>query len=557
MGAGASAGGAAAAAPPEQRTPLNLSDSQLEQHVRDLYRLDRNRLAEMLAVANQVVQDERSKGTSNHMVSNMVHQEYSRKVRDVYKVSREQLGLGMTGVVIKVQHRQTGVQYAMKSFRVGKGKDQGKDQLRNEIAIMSQLDHPNIVRLVEAFYTDTHVHLIMELCSGGELYQHLIDHNRYNEREAKRFVRKILLATAYLHMNGVVHGDLKLENILFDGSADGTEAEAELKVCDFGLSQHLEPGRHLHALAGTPYYMAPEVLDGDYEEKCDVWSIGVIAYMLLSGTPPFPGNSQDEIFDRVRTGEVDMTGRRWELISPAAKEFITAMLQVNPTNRPSCAQCLEHPWMTTDSEEYDATHEPVLDNVVNNLMQFIQFSALKRLALEVVSFTLAPDQVRAMRTEFLKFDVNSTGVITVNEFRQALSGMQGLSAGDIDDVFNKIDIDHSGQISWHEFLAAAIDTSSISECHLKEAFAHLDTERNGKITKQDIINIMGEDMNATEVDEMFDELKTKNGKEALDCSDFIKICRTNSYRGVGPTSPVASLRRRTQIDPSLVIPEQS
>ena len=206
-------------------------------------------------------------------------------INDFYDISWNQvLGTGASGSVRKCIHRATGVVYALKTLDKKLVKVDKLETLRQEIRIMAQLDHPNILRLHEYFENQESIFLVLELCTGGELLDRLqrqAEHH-YTERTACELVHTMLSAVRYCHEHNIVHRDLKLENFLFESMSP----DAELKLIDFGLSQHFEPFEVLHNPVGTAYYVAPEVLEKCYDAKCDVWSIGVIAYMLLSGTPP-------------------------------------------------------------------------------------------------------------------------------------------------------------------------------------------------------------------------------------------------------------------------------
>jgi calcium-dependent protein kinase len=198
------------------------------------------------------------------------------------------LGTGISGVVRLATHEATGVKYAVKCLDLGLiGTADGLKQIREEIHIMCQLDHPNIVRLEEVYEGNNEIFLVQELCSGGELFDRLDDQPdcHFTEKQCVGLVKQMLSAVRYMHSNGIVHRDLKLENFLFSTASP----ESELKMIDFGLSKHFTRGQKNQEPVGTPYTVAPEVLRGNYDEKVDVWAIGVITYLLLCGDAPFGG----------------------------------------------------------------------------------------------------------------------------------------------------------------------------------------------------------------------------------------------------------------------------
>ena len=235
--------------------------------------------------------------------TNVVHIEvpFGKPIEEVYYGVHDGpiLGSGISGLVRLVTHRATGVKYAVKCLDLGLVETaEGLRQLFEEIFIMCQLDHPNIVRLEEVYESQSEIYLVQELCLGGELFDRLDEQPdyHYTEQQCARLIKQMLSAVRYIHSKGIVHRDLKLENFLFST----TSPDSEIKMIDFGLSKHFTHGQQHNEAVGTPYTVAPEVLRGKYDEKCDVWAIGVITYLLLSGDPPFGGCGGPEPLTVVR-----------------------------------------------------------------------------------------------------------------------------------------------------------------------------------------------------------------------------------------------------------------
>jgi len=176
------------------------------------------------------------------------------------------------------------------------------DRFMHEIDILRKLDHPNILRLYEFYQDQKRYYLVTELCSGGELFDEITNRAHFEEADAAKIIQQVLMAVRYCHERNIVHRDLKPENILLDSKKNSNR----VKVIDFGTSEEIEPGMKLTQQYGTAYYIAPEVLSSAYNEKCDIWSIGVILYILLSGKPPFDGKDDKEIIKKVRIGQYDM-----------------------------------------------------------------------------------------------------------------------------------------------------------------------------------------------------------------------------------------------------------
>jgi len=260
----------------------------------------------------------------------------------------------------------------------------------------------------------------------------------------------------------------------------------------------------MHRPVGTPYYVDPSVLEGSYTQECDMWSIGVIAYMLLSGRPPFYGNTDDETLARVRAGKFTFPPSAFEQVSEQAKDFISHLLVVDQTQRMNARQAQAHPWL----HSWDQSPEALRVDILGSLRTFHQFSTLKKVAMEVVAFTLRPEQIKELRREFEKVDVCSNGEITLEELSRALESSGLLSPDDLGALVKGLDVgrQHAGTISWHEFLAATMDAALLDEEHIQLAFQRIDTGRSGFISKENFAELVGADMTAEQVQQVFAEM---------------------------------------------------
>mmetsp|Transcript_16589 Transcript_16589/g.24802 ORF Transcript_16589/g.24802 Transcript_16589/m.24802 type:complete len:454 (-) Transcript_16589:75-1436(-) len=259
------------------------------------------------------------------------------------------LGDGVNGEVRRVTHRETGKMFALKRLNMNNVRSEKQaNQLLEEIEIMCQLDHPNIIKLEEVYESEDYIYLVEELCLGGELFDRLDEQPNYHykEEQCANLILQIVSAVQYLHAQGIVHRDLKLENFLFTKP----DSDSDLKMIDFGLSKHLKYGEKEKDAVGTPYTVAPEVIRGSYTEKCDVWGIGVIAYLLMSGDPPF-GGCAGEPLRQVRNNILKANYRFkpefiWKNVSEEGKDFIRELLQLDPMKRPSTRELLiSSPWL--------------------------------------------------------------------------------------------------------------------------------------------------------------------------------------------------------------------
>ncbi|ERN19395.1 calcium-dependent protein kinase 26 [Amborella trichopoda] len=267
------------------------------------------------------------------------------KLEDRY-VLGEQLGWGQFGVIKICKEKLTGETLACKS--IAKDRLVTPDDLcsvKLEIEIMTKLSgHPNVVALKAVFEEEDYVHLVMELCAGGELFHRLEKHGHYSEPEAAILFKHLMEVVMYCHDKGIVHRDLKPENILLATRS----LSSPIKLADFGLATYIRPGQYLYGTVGSPFYIAPEVLAGGYNQAADVWSAGVILYILLSGMPPFWGKTKSRIFEAVRAADLRFPSDHWDRVSESAKDLIIGMLCTDPCKRLTAAQVLDHPWIKSE-----------------------------------------------------------------------------------------------------------------------------------------------------------------------------------------------------------------
>jgi Ca2+-binding EF-hand superfamily protein len=275
---------------------------------------------------------------------------------------------------------------------------------------------------------------------------------------------------------------------------------------DFGLSKHFKFGEMQHEAVGTPYTVAPEVIRGKYDERCDIWAIGVIAYLLLSGDPPFGGCGGPEPLLTVRSnilrGAFKFEPEEvWSIVSPQAKEFIATLLVIDPKRRPTARDAQKHRWLrewaSKDMKDDDHRLNP---NVVKALVSFKEFSDMRKLLCEVLSFTLLPDQIKDLRKEFEKMDTDGSGEISLKALKHVLMTNAGagslgaLTETEVEDIFNAMRVRKTEQrIHWHEFIAAGLSQCQVDDRNLRLAFDRLDSDHKGYITFENMMDLMGND----------------------------------------------------------------
>jgi len=266
----------------------------------------------------------------------------SGSVESKYELGKE-LGRGGFSIVKEGIDRSNGEKVAIKFIEKKYVDQEELKLLGREIDIMKKVQHRNVLRLIEIYETDNHLSLVMELVNGGELFYKIVDKGSYSEREARDIIRQLVEGVDYLHSKGIAHRDLKPENLLCSENEEGVV----IKIADFGLSKAFANGSVLETSCGTPDYAAPEVLrmDGAYDKSVDLWSMGVITYVVLCGFPPFYGKTQANLFEKILNADYDFPDPEWTNISEEAKDFIRHLLVLDIDKRYTTKQCLDHPWL--------------------------------------------------------------------------------------------------------------------------------------------------------------------------------------------------------------------
>nr|XP_009458177.3 serine/threonine-protein kinase 33 isoform X1 [Pan troglodytes]XP_016775792.2 serine/threonine-protein kinase 33 isoform X1 [Pan troglodytes]XP_054518008.1 serine/threonine-protein kinase 33 isoform X1 [Pan troglodytes]XP_054518009.1 serine/threonine-protein kinase 33 isoform X1 [Pan troglodytes]XP_054518010.1 serine/threonine-protein kinase 33 isoform X1 [Pan troglodytes]XP_054518011.1 serine/threonine-protein kinase 33 isoform X1 [Pan troglodytes]XP_054518012.1 serine/threonine-protein k len=271
-------------------------------------------------------------------------------IQEIYTFGRI-LGKGSFGMVIEATDKETETKWAIKKVNKVKAGSSAVKLLEREVNILKSVKHEHIIHLEQVFETPKKMYLVMELCEDGELKEILDRKGHFSENETRWIIQSLASAIAYLHNNDIVHRDLKLENIMVKSSLidDNNEINLNIKVTDFGLAVKKQSRSEamLQATCGTPIYMAPEVISAhDYSQQCDIWSIGVIMYMLLRGEPPFLASSEEKLFELIRKGELHFENPVWNSISDCAKSVLKQLMKVDPAHRITAKELLDNQWLT-------------------------------------------------------------------------------------------------------------------------------------------------------------------------------------------------------------------
>ena len=333
-------------------------------------------------------------------------------MQQVYSFKRV-LGHGQFGTVREAVAQRNQRTVAIKSVSKEKIK---KDLylLRRELEVMRQIDHPNVIKYFETYEDEKYIHIVMELCTGGDLLDKLIDLGSLTETYVASIMKSLLFAVNHLHSLGICHRDLKPENFLFEN----TQPDSQIKIIDFGMSVKRTSVTDLSSLVGTPYYLAPEVIKGKYSLECDIWSLGVVMYFLLSGTPPFDGEDMRDIFKAIRKDDLEFDDRIWRQISESAKHLIRRMLTKLPSSRITISEALSHPWFEQQSAQSPSSG--ITPTVLNSLKKHKAPKKLQREIMKVMIKFLTPEDLEELRQAFLEIDVDKSGFISIDELEAAM-----------------------------------------------------------------------------------------------------------------------------------------
>ncbi|GAB2294160.1 Calcium-dependent protein kinase 24 [Dionaea muscipula] len=423
-------------------------------------------------------------------------------IRDKYSLGKE-LGRGEFGVTYHCTEIETGETFACKSISKGKLRTEvDVEDVRREVEIMRHLPrHPNIVSFKEAYEDSEAVHLVMELCEGGELFDRIVARGHYTERAAAEIVKTILHIVKVCHEHGVIHRDLKPENFLFvNKNEDGA-----LKAIDFGLSIFFEPGQRFSEIVGSPYYMAPEVLRRNYGPEVDVWSAGVILYILLCGVPPFWAETEEGIAHAIVKGVIDFERDPWPRVSEEAKDLVKSMLDQNPYSRLSVKEVLEHPWIQNANKIPDV---PLGENVMTRIKQFYLMNKFKKKVLRVVADNLPNKEIEKLRRLFYMMDTDKNGNLSFEELKHGLDKMgYPLCDSEVQMIIDAADIDGNGTIDCDEFLTISIHLKRMgSNEHLLRAFKFFDKNKSGYIEFDELREALFQDENGPKNEQVVQDI---------------------------------------------------
>ncbi|XP_057524896.1 calcium-dependent protein kinase 20-like isoform X2 [Amaranthus tricolor] len=446
-------------------------------------------------------------------------------LKETFSLGRK-LGQGQFGTTFLCIEKSTGKEFACKSIAKRKlTTSDDVEDVRREIQIMHHLaGHPNVINIIGAYEDAVAVHVVMDLCGGGELFDRIIQRGHYTERKAAELTRLIVGVVEACHSLGVLHRDLKPENFLFVSH----DEDSTLKTIDFGLSAFFKPGETFTDVVGSPYYVAPEVLRKFYGQECDVWSAGVIIYILLSGVPPFWDETEQGIFEQVLKGDLDFASEPWPSISNGAKDLVKRMLVRDPKKRLTAHEVLCHPWVQVDGLAPD---KPLDSAVISRLKQFSAMNKLKKIAIRVIAENLSEEEIAGLKQMFKMIDADNSGHITLEELKKGLEKVgANLNDSEIVGLMQAADVDNSGTIDYGEFLAAMLHLNKIQkEDHLFAAFSYFDKDGSGYITPDELQQACEQfGLGDVHLDEIIREVDQDNDGR-IDYSEFVAMMQDTGF----------------------------
>eukprot|EP00747_Dinoflagellata_sp_TGD_P029771 gnl/TRDRNA2_/TRDRNA2_134161_c0_seq1.p1 gnl/TRDRNA2_/TRDRNA2_134161_c0~~gnl/TRDRNA2_/TRDRNA2_134161_c0_seq1.p1 ORF type:complete len:547 (-),score=156.39 gnl/TRDRNA2_/TRDRNA2_134161_c0_seq1:180-1820(-) len=433
------------------------------------------------------------------------------------------LGEGAFGAVTLANSRATGAPRAVKT--IAKSNTQ-RNAFEEEIDLTKNMDHPNIIKLYECFEDRVNFYLVMEVCAGGELFDAIVNAGNFTERQATWVMQQIMRGINYCHALYVCHRDIKPENFLLQTKGDIDKVL--IKIIDFGIAARYKPGVPLTKATGTPDYIAPEVLSKKYDNLVDVWSCGVVLYILLCGYPPFTGNSDAETFANIKRGAYSFDPEDWGSVSKDAIDLIKGMLCLDAKKRMTAEQVLNHKWIVKHAPE--AKDVALKANSLDRMQAFTKANKLKKAAMHVIAQRLQEDDIKVLREQFMTLDANKDGMVTFSELKNGLDKLNLKNTPDLQSLMAAMDVDESGSIQFTDFVAATLDKKHLQQENVCwQAFRIFDKDQNGTISKKELSQVLhNSDMesffSSKAMEQVLKEVDT-DGDGTISFDEFMKMMK--------------------------------
>jgi len=422
------------------------------------------------------------------------------------------LGQGASSEVAHVIRKGDNQEFAMKIMR----RDDKWNPIlfKQEYDLLTKLDHPNILGYRDCYMDEKNFYFCTELCKGGELFDKIKEMKKFSEAEAAMFVKTIISAIGHCHARNIVHRDLKPENIVFR-----TKAQRELVIIDFGDAKEIKDDDEFEDFVGTAFYLAPECVrnrSGKELKKSDMWTIGVITFVLLTGRPPFYGRDNKEILKKIIRGKVSFP--KSTRLSSSAKDFIRKLIKKKPEDRMSAEQALKHRWLQGSAGTQDLGRD-----LVESISNYSSVSKLKKVLVRMLASQMTKDDHRALQHQFDKMDTDRDGVINLEELANYLhkqGGSYEQARETASHIIKQLDQDGDGQISKAEWWDARLATKFQNDSIIRQQFNRIDDNGDGYITHDELHKLFNGQLTEDLIKQMIKEVD-KNDDGKISFEEFV------------------------------------
>jgi calcium-dependent protein kinase len=453
-----------------------------------------------------------------------------KKIQDVYELGTEKLGRGSYGSFVKCKHRTSKDDRVVRM--VGKARLKRVEQFKQEIAILKQMDHPNVIKFYESFEDHRNFYLVIELLTGQGLFDCIIESGMFSETQAAAIMQQMLRAIYYLHENHICHRDLKPENFLFATKQD--ISTACLKLIGFGHATRFQENKTMTTKGGSPYYVAPQILLGEYTQAADLWSLGVIMYIIVCGYPPFHAESDEEILAKVALGAFEFRTSDWEAVSGDCKSLIKELLRMNPRERYTAEQALNHVWIRHRAPKA-ISGSNLSEGMIDNLRGFHNTEKLKEAAMQAIVNQLGEKQIKALWDYSMSVASKGDGSrLTAAEIKEGLknAGLKEIPMYLLD-LLEAVDKNDKAMVNYSSLLAASLDKKIVfADNACWQAFSTFDKTGNGRIPKAELSNILCQssigNVTSREISDLLSQYESNvNGDTSISFEDFMHILRAD------------------------------
>eukprot|EP00747_Dinoflagellata_sp_TGD_P164260 gnl/TRDRNA2_/TRDRNA2_183951_c0_seq1.p1 gnl/TRDRNA2_/TRDRNA2_183951_c0~~gnl/TRDRNA2_/TRDRNA2_183951_c0_seq1.p1 ORF type:complete len:506 (+),score=95.05 gnl/TRDRNA2_/TRDRNA2_183951_c0_seq1:212-1729(+) len=471
----------------------------------------------------------------------VVHHEISDDIGKYYDIDKTAIRKAGFGFVRKAVNKQTNREHAVRF--ISKANRSRKD-IDAEVETMKYMDHPNIMNLFEVFEDQVHYNYVVELCAGGPLFDTIFRSPDFNESIAAVIMQQVVRGINYMHENSVCHRNLQPQGLLLHraytaptGGSSSIEATWQIRIADMSRAIRFAPGQRMQGTVcsdGSTGFASPQMLKGDYDQSCDMWSCGAILYTMLSGQPPFGNGSNKSIGAKLRELLGDFTPSAIDGVTHLAWDFIQKLLVVPETTRFTAAKALGHEWLEDPCNKIPST--PLTELQLDNMKKFCAMHALKKNALHVIARHLSEDEINDLKANFETLDKNQDGVVSFKELVSSLPKSEQMKAapGGVNEFFNDVDINGNQCMDYSEFVAAALSKKHYQqESICWAAFRAFDTDGSGQISQKELQKVIYDEsvkemMGSNCVEAVLKSVDL-NGDGKINFKEFFKMMRPREW----------------------------